>query len=49
MEMNDALIRSIATRSKRTLDKVQEEFALRDTERRQKIKTGDALFGNVDK
>jgi hypothetical protein len=49
MEMNDALIRSIATKSKRTLDKVQEEFVLRDTERRHKITTGDALFGNADK
>jgi hypothetical protein len=49
MEMNDALIRSISTRSKRTLDIVQEEFVLRDTERRQKITTGDALFGNADK
>jgi hypothetical protein len=49
MEMNDTLIRSIATKSKRTLDTVQEEFVLRDTERRQKITTGDALFGNADK
>jgi hypothetical protein len=49
MEMNDTLIRSIATKSKRTLDTVQQEFVLRDTERRQKITTGDALFGNADK
>ena len=48
MEMNDALIRSIASRSKRTLDTIQQEFTLRDTERRQKITTGDALFGNTD-
>jgi hypothetical protein len=49
MEMNDELIRSISTKSKRILDTVQEEFVLRDTERRQKITTGDALFGNADK
>jgi hypothetical protein len=49
MEMNDTLIRSIATKSKRKLDTVQEEFVLRDTDRRQKITTGDALFGNVEK
>lgn len=49
MEMNDELIRSIATRSKRTLDHAQEQFTLRETGRRQKITTGDALFGNADK
>lgn len=49
MEMNDELIRTIATRSKRTLDHAQEQFTLRETGRRQKITTGDALFGNADK
>jgi hypothetical protein len=49
MEMNDTLIRSVASKSKRTLDTVQQEFTIRDTERRQKITTGDALFGNADK
>jgi hypothetical protein len=49
MEMNDTLLRSVATKSKRTLDTIHEKFALRDTDRRQKITTGDALFGNVDR
>jgi hypothetical protein len=49
MEMNDTLVRSVAARSKRTLDTVHEQFSLRDTERRQKITTGDALFGNAEK
>ena len=49
MEMNDRLIRSLITKSKRTLDTIHEKFALRDTDRRQKITTGDALFGNVDR
>jgi hypothetical protein len=49
MEMNDTLVRSIATKSKRTLDTIHEQFGLRDTERRQKITTGDALFGNAEK
>lgn len=49
MEMNDELLRSIANRSKRTLDTVQGEFVLKDTDRRKKITTGDALFGNNDK
>jgi len=48
MEMNNTLLRSIASKSKRTLDGVHEKFALRDTDRRQQITTGDALFGNVD-
>jgi hypothetical protein len=49
MEMNDTLVRSVAAKSKRTLDAVHEQFGLRDTERRQKITTGDALFGNAEK
>ena len=49
MEMNDRLLRSIAAKSKRTLDAIHEKFSLRDTDRRQKITTGDALFGNVDR
>jgi hypothetical protein len=49
MEMNDTLLRSIAAKSKRTLDTVHEKFILRSTDRRQKITTGDALFGNVDR
>lgn len=49
MEMNDELVRTISNRSKRTLDTLQEQFVLKDTERRQKITTGDALFGNNDK
>jgi hypothetical protein len=49
MEMNDTLLRSIATKSKRTIDTIHEKFTLRDTDRRQKITTGDALFGNVDR
>jgi hypothetical protein len=49
MEMNDTLLRSIVTKSKRTLDTIHEKFGLRDTDRRQKITTGDALFGNVDR
>ncbi|CAF1443443.1 unnamed protein product [Adineta steineri] len=48
MEMNDTLIQSIARKSKRTLDTVNEQFILRDTNRRQKIATGEALFGNND-
>ncbi|CAF0919684.1 unnamed protein product [Adineta steineri] len=48
MEMNDTLIQSIARKSKRTLDTVHEQFILRDTNRRQKIATGEALFGNND-
>ncbi|CAF0722876.1 unnamed protein product [Adineta ricciae] len=48
MEMNDALIRSIAARSKRTIDEIHDQFVLRDTNRRQKITTGDALFGSND-
>lgn len=49
MEMNDALIQSIAAKSKRALDDVHEQFTVRDTERRKKMATGDQLFGNVDK
>ncbi|CAF4671881.1 unnamed protein product, partial [Rotaria sp. Silwood2] len=48
MEMNDTLLRSITGKSKRILNTIHEKFALRDTDRRQKITTGDALFGNVD-
>ena len=48
MEMNETLIRSVATKSKRTLDELHDQFVLRDTNRRQKITTGDALFGNGD-
>ncbi|CAF3652063.1 unnamed protein product [Rotaria sordida] len=48
MEMNETLVQSIASKSKRTLDTIHEQFTLRDTERRQKITTGDQLFGNVD-
>ncbi|UJR27942.1 hypothetical protein I4U23_009202 [Adineta vaga] len=48
MEMNDTLLRSLAAKSKRTLDAIHEKFVLRDTDRRQKITTGDALFGNID-
>ena len=48
MEMNDALIRSVAARSKRTIDEIHDQFTLRDTNRRQKITTGDALFGSND-
>ncbi|CAF1177015.1 unnamed protein product [Rotaria sordida] len=48
MEMNDTLLRSIAGKSKRILNTIHEKFVLRDTDRRQKITTGDALFGNVD-
>ncbi|CAF1376694.1 unnamed protein product [Adineta ricciae] len=48
MEMNDMLLRSLAAKSKRTLEAIHEKFALHDTGRRQKITTGDALFGNVD-
>ena len=49
MEMNDTLVRSVTTKNKRILDSVHEEFSLRDTDRRQKITTGDALFGNADR
>lgn len=49
MEMNDTLLRSLVAKSKRTLDTIHEKFPLRDTDRRQKITTGDALFGNVDR
>jgi hypothetical protein len=49
MEMNDRILRSIAAKNKRTLDTIHEKFVLRDTDRRQKITTGDALFGNVDR
>jgi hypothetical protein len=49
MEMNERMLRSVAAKSKRTLDAIHEKFALRDTDRRQKITTGDALFGNVDR
>ena len=49
MEMNDTLLRSINAKSKRTLDALHEKFTLQDTDRRQKITTGDALFGNVDR
>ncbi|CAF1066284.1 unnamed protein product [Rotaria magnacalcarata] len=48
MEMNDTLLRSVASKSKRVLNTIYEKFGLRDTDRRQKITTGDALFGNVD-
>ncbi|CAM4754730.1 unnamed protein product [Rotaria magnacalcarata] len=47
-EMNNTLIQSIVSKSKRTLDTVHEDFVLRETERRQKITTGDQLFGNDD-
>ena len=49
MEMNDELVRSVVSKSKRTLDEIHEQFNLRDTERRHKITTGDALFGNTEK
>ena len=50
MEMNDTLLRSVANaKSKRTLDTIHEKFILRNTDRRQKITTGDALFGNIDR
>jgi hypothetical protein len=48
MEMNETLVRSVAAKSKRTIDTIHEQFVLRDTNRRQKITTGDALFGNGD-
>jgi hypothetical protein len=49
MEMNDRILRSINAKSKRTLDTIHEKFILRNTDRRQKITTGDALFGNIDR
>lgn len=49
MEMNDRLLKSITAKSKRILNTVYEKFSLRDTDRRQKITTGDALFGNADR
>ncbi|CAF2593188.1 unnamed protein product [Rotaria sp. Silwood2] len=48
MEMNDTLVQSVASKSKRTLDTLHEQFTLRDTERRQKMMTGEKLFGNID-
>jgi hypothetical protein len=48
MEMNDTLLRSLVVKSKRTLDTIHEKFVLHNTDKRQKITTGDALFGNVD-
>lgn len=45
MEMNEPLIQSISTRSKRTIDALKEQYSLRDTGKKQKITTGDALFG----
>ena len=48
LETNDELVRSIVTRSKRTLDTLHEQFVLRDTDRRKKLTTGDALFGQSD-
>ncbi len=47
--MNDRLLRSLTTKNKRILDTIHEKFSLRDTDRRQKITTGDALFGNIDR
>ena len=49
IEMNENLVRSITTKSKRTVDAIQEQFTLRDTDRRKKITTGDALFGQAEK
>jgi hypothetical protein len=49
IEMNDTLVQSIIGRNKRTLDTLHEQFTLRDTDRRKKITTGDALFGNADR
>lgn len=46
--MNEALVRSVVAKSKRTLDTVHDQFTLRETNRRQKITTGDALFGEHD-
>ena len=45
VEMNENLLQSISVRCQRTLDTLQEQFPLRDTGRKQKITTGDALFG----
>jgi hypothetical protein len=49
MQMKDTLVQSIVGRSKRTLDTLHEQFTLRDTDRRKKLTTGDALFGNADR
>lgn len=48
MEMNENLLRTLLAKSKRALDAIHEKFTLRDTDKRQKITTGDTLFGNVD-
>ncbi len=47
--MNNQLIQSINTKSKRIFEQIHEKFVLRDTDRRQKITTGDALFGHGDR
>lgn len=49
MEMNDILLRSITNKSKRIMNIINEKFSLRNTDRRQKITTGDALFGNTER
>lgn len=49
IEMHENLVQSITARSKRTVDTIQEQFILRDTDRRKKITTGDALFGQGEK
>lgn len=46
MEMNETLLQSISMRSQRLIDTLQEQFPLRETGRKQKITTGDALFGS---
>lgn len=46
--MNENLIQTTAERSKRALDTIQEKFIVHDTGRRQKLTTGDALFGEHD-
>lgn len=46
--MNNTLVQSVASKSKRTLDEIEEKFVLRDTERRKKVTTGEEIFGNVD-
>jgi hypothetical protein len=49
VDMNEQLLQSMITRNKRTFDDIQEQFIVRDTGRRQKITTGDALFGHDDR
>jgi len=48
LEMNERIIQSLTSRNKRILEQIGEKFVLRDTDRRQKITTGDALFGNTE-